>query len=300
MNGIPPEPVDLTGNPLLAQNVRRMLFIQHIGARAFEEIRRACLPMLPHQRPIPVMCIIVREAFEPIGLVEANRMKFANLVQREGQSAQSFCNALQVVAEDCQFGLAYSMTLKSRLLAGMRDNRLGESLLAQSLRLDYSGTKSLFLQMDAARQQYQALARAVNAHDVVRQPTPHGRGSGSGQRWGAYQRHGHQRRDRHPQGRADTSRPAAVPSSSCWHCGNDHAANVCPARTGSCFNCKKKGQTARKCSRSKVNRAEDEHAQDVDQVFNAMHQLQRAGEQKTESRANLNLILLVIIYQRTL
>jgi len=290
MNGIPPEPVDVAGNPLLAQNVRRMLFIQHIGARAFEEIRRACLPMMPHQRPIPVMCNIVREAFEPIGLVEANRMKFANLVQREGQSAQSFCNALQVAAENCQFGLAYSMTLKSRLLAGMRDDRLRETLLAQSLRLDYSGTKSLFLQMDAAKQQSQALARAVNVHAVGRQPTPHARNSGSGQRRGAYQRQGRQRRDGHPQGRADTSRPpsrpAAAPSTSCWRCGNDHAANLCPARNWSCFNCKKKGHTARKCSKSKVNRAEDEDLdQEVDQVFNAM---QRMGERETELRANLN------------
>jgi len=79
---------------------------------AYEEIRRASLPFLPHQRSIQHMCQIVREAFEPSGMVKANRMRFGSLVQRDGQSAQAFCNVLQVAAEHCNFGVAYSMTLK--------------------------------------------------------------------------------------------------------------------------------------------------------------------------------------------
>jgi len=77
MNGIHPEPVDQHGQVVqILHNARRMLFIQYIGDRAFEEIRRAVLPYQPHQRSIPVMCDIVRQAFEHPGLVEANRMKF--------------------------------------------------------------------------------------------------------------------------------------------------------------------------------------------------------------------------------
>jgi len=170
MNGIPPEPVGQDGQPVqFLNNARRMLFIQFIGDRAYEEIRRAVLPFAPHQRSIPVMLRIVRDAFDPPGMIEANRMRFGQLVQREGQSAQAFCNALEVAAENCNFGEAYSMTLKSRLLAGISSDRIRENLLAQSAALDYYGTKALFLQMDAARLQSQALARAAQVH-TVRQP----------------------------------------------------------------------------------------------------------------------------------
>jgi len=106
--------------------------------------------------------------------VEANRLRFSRLVQTEGQSAQSFCNSLQVAAENCNFGPAYSMTLKSRLLAGISSDSIRERLLAQSTALDYSGTKALFLQMDAARAQSQVLARAANVN-AVRQPAQHQR-----------------------------------------------------------------------------------------------------------------------------
>ena len=168
MNGIHPEPVDQRGQVVqILQNARRMLFIQYIGDRAFEEIRRTVRPYQPHQRSIPVICDIVRQAFEPPRLVKATRMKFSSLVQRDGQSAQSFCNALQVAAENCDFGAAYSMNLKNRLIAGVRCDRIRETLLIQAKTFDYTG--ALFLSLNAARQQSLALARAAHIN-VARQP----------------------------------------------------------------------------------------------------------------------------------
>jgi len=182
------------------------------------------------------MIHIVRQAFEPPGMVEANRLRFSRLVQTEGQSAQSFCNSLQVAAENCNFGPAYSMTLKSRLLAGIWSDSIRERLLAQSTALDYSGTKALFLQMDAARTQSQVLARAANVN-AIRQPAQHQR-----------QVSGQPRSSRSKQqpsrsanaSRAAKSRPTSVPD--CFRCGHPHNPDTCPARTWQCFNCQRVGR----------------------------------------------------------
>jgi len=152
MNGILNEPVNEAGEYFPILNLKRMLFIQYIGHRAYEEIRRASLPQNPAEKSINFMVGVVRQAFEPQGLVEANRMRFATLVQRDGQSAQSFVNALQLAADACDFGNAYSMTLKSRLLAGIRDDRIRETLLSQSLNQDYKATKTLFFFFAIGRQ----------------------------------------------------------------------------------------------------------------------------------------------------
>jgi len=152
MRGIEEEPVNENGQHLLVPSMRRIFFIQFVGDRANEEIRKASLPLLPNQRSTDFMVFVVKSAFEPQGMLEANRMHFSPFVQRDGhgQSAQLWCNTPQVAAETCEFGQAYSMNSKSRLIAGLRDRSksIREKLLNQATGLHYFGTKDLFLQLD--------------------------------------------------------------------------------------------------------------------------------------------------------
>jgi len=145
-----------------------MLFMQHVGSRAYEEVRKASLPDEPFRKSMPFMAQVIREAFEPRGLVEGNRLQFSTLVQRDGQSASSFLNTLQVAAEGCDFGTAYSMVM-SRLVAGVRDDRIRDALLSQAVDMDCNARKTLLFQLSAARAQSQALARAADVFQANRQ-----------------------------------------------------------------------------------------------------------------------------------
>ena len=298
MNGILNEPVNEAGEYFPILNLKRMLFIQYIGHRAYEEIRRASLPQNPAEKSINFMVGVVRQAFEPQGLVEANRMRFATLVQRDGQSAQSFVNALQVAADACDFGTAYSMTLKSRLLAGIRDDRIRETLLSQSLNQDYEATKTLFLQLDANRLQSEALARAANVHKVQPQRGPRGRGNQRGPRRSTFNptsTPGRQGANRH--GPARQGGPATA-AAECWRCGRAHDPSTCAARNWTCFTCNKPGHAARKCSK-RVHHAQHQDAaaaprdgdvdSEVDQVFSATMHSVSANSSRNLSRADLNL-----------
>jgi len=144
-------------------------------------------------------------------------MKFFSLVQRDGQSAQAFCNALQDAAENCDFGAAYSMNLKSRLIAGVRCDRIRETLLTQAKTFDYTATRALFLSLDAARQQSQALARAAHIN-VARQPAKQPRGCGNGASRSPNQRRAPKESTSSP----GPDRPSSSANAKCWRCYRRH------------------------------------------------------------------------------
>ena len=268
MHGIEEEPVDQNCQHLLVESMRRILFIQFVGDRAYEEIRKASLPLLPNQRSIDFMVSVIKRAFEPQGMLEANRMKFSSLVQRDGQSAQSWCNTLQVAAETCEFGQAYSMNLKSRLISGVRDNNIREKFLNQATNLDYFGTKKLFLHLDSNRQQAQALARAANVFAVRQHQPSRSPSNGSRRLHSNRQRNQGQHASkvapssaRPPQRASSQGQPTqgqGTPAQGdCWRCGRRHNPSTCPARFWTCCNCQQQGHTSRKCGRRPVHQADD-------------------------------------------
>ena len=296
LNGIPEEPQDANGQFFPIQNLRRMIFIQFIGERAYEEIRRACLPLQPHQRSIRFMCSVVRAAFEPEGLVEANRLRFSNLVQRDNQSAQSFINSLQLAAENCNFGAAYNLCMKSRLLAGIRCDRTREALLAQSARLDYSGTKALFLQLDAARMQSQELARAANVYNVDRAAQSTSRRPASDSR-SENQKVGQRHEVRQQKDAKNTAKRSPVPSASsseCTRCGGDHPPSSCWAKNQRCYQCNRFGHTARKCNNPRKIHHTNDQTEEPEVFEDADDRLiqtvyEAAFGKKPSARSDLNL-----------
>ena len=99
------------------RNQRRSVILSYMGDCACEVLRQACLPALPHNRPIPDLMAILQLKFENRGLVETDRQRLHNRKQADTESAQDFVFALQALAADCQFDAAsYSAVLKSRLI----------------------------------------------------------------------------------------------------------------------------------------------------------------------------------------
>ena len=143
------------------------------------------------------------------------------------------------------------MTLKSRLIAGVRDNNIREKLLNQAQALDYFNTRDLFLQLDANRQQAQALARAANVYAIRHQgPSPVlSRSNGSPSLRHRGQRFQTQRAP------PTTPNPSSSRQSSgqncqstqpeCWRCGRRHSPATCPARNWKCYSCQRSGHTSR-------------------------------------------------------
>jgi len=254
---IPEEPLGADRQPLEANNTRRAVFLNHLGDRAYEVLRKACLPAQPDARPIAQLVAILKNQFENPGLVETNRQRFQNRVQQNNETAHDFVYALQALAAECDFSQAeYGSTLKSRLIGGLRDVETRQALLMQSSQMNYEQTKTLFLQIEAIKEQARCMARAnigavqIDGDDDGEIQVAHFQGRRGG-------RGGQQRPFKRRGGAAfrPPARSAGVPSNGstnatvCWRCGkaNAHSPQECPAKEWFCFQCHAKGHTARQC-----------------------------------------------------
>ncbi len=65
LNNIPTE----AEVPNAPRTRRRALFLSYLGPQAYEALRVACLPVLPSARSINSLVALLKERFEPAGLV---------------------------------------------------------------------------------------------------------------------------------------------------------------------------------------------------------------------------------------
>ena len=243
------------------RNQRRAVFLSYMGDRAYEVLRQACLPALPHNRPISDLMAILQLKFENPGLVETNRQRFHNRKQADTESAQDFVYALQTLAADCQFDAAsYSAVLKSRLIGGLKSEATRERLLMDSTNMSFDQTKTLFIQIESIREQSRIMAQSNTIHATTECEPFHERVQAVFQRRGggsSASRRGQQRRlggaAFRPPGVGPTTpipRQYRAPDQECWRCGKPHNPAACPAREWYCFQCLGKGHTTRKTSDS--------------------------------------------------
>ena len=257
---IPMEPVDQQNQILPANNQRRAVFLGFLGDRAYEVVRRACLPGIPSAFSIPHLLQILRQKFEDPGLVETNRQIFHNRRQRDNESAEDFVYALQSLAADCLFDAAsYSDIMKSRLIGGVCNDSTREKLMLESTNMNYDQTKIFFTQIEAARAQSRRIALANTANAVFEDTGTNKRPQQDVQRVTQRLRR-HQPSRSRPQvqpsqgGSAfrppERSSPTPHSTGMCWRCGRarGHTPDACPAKKWYCFSCHGKGHAMRQCT----------------------------------------------------
>jgi len=103
-NGIPDEPPAVDN--VVPHNQKRALFLSHIGSRAYEHLRKWCLPNRPNRHTIPVLMDNLRSHFEPRGLVATHQYTFDKRVQRDNETVAQYLGALHQLAAACDFGVS--------------------------------------------------------------------------------------------------------------------------------------------------------------------------------------------------
>ena len=153
------------------------------------------------------------------------RACFNRRSQQPGESVESFITGLHTLAEHCQFGAPREELIRDRIVVGILDAKLSESL-----------------QLDAELTLAKAMTKVRQSAAVKKQqPVLRGVESLAGHVEALHKKHikGHK-------GFHDT---ADSQPTECGNCGyaKRHLWKDCPARNEECRKCHKKGHFAKKC-----------------------------------------------------
>lgn len=251
-NGILPEPQNEEGAFLPAPNRRRNLFLTAIGPRAFAVVQAAVLPRAPNEEAIPTLVEVLKQQYQPSGLLEANRFTFHQRAQHAQESVFEFISALQTLAVQCDWGAFYDNAMKSQLIVGIRhaDTRLK---LIGTANLTWANAKNMALQDDVLRVQMRSLTQAHNQAtatnvNAVHQKKPNNKGKPQPAK---PSQPNSQPQQQSSKSESDQSSQPPRKYGPCHRCGRRHNAHTCPAKEWECFICKKKGHVSTRCPSKK-------------------------------------------------
>lgn len=169
VNNIQREPAGVAPGQAGPRNQRRALFLSYLGPQAYEALRAACLAShptcLPNTKSIPQLTALLKERFEPVGLIQANQYIFDCRDQKENESIAEYAAALQVLAVPCQFGEYRDRALRDRFVKGLKCHSTRKELLG-TRNLTFEAAKTIASNNEAV----DAHARRItNVHRVTAQ-----------------------------------------------------------------------------------------------------------------------------------
>ena len=115
---------------------RRAILISVIGAKAYDVVSDPWSPIPPSEKTYAQLTTILKNHFAPEKLVIAERYRFHNCTQHEGESVTAFAANLKHLASTCQFGTHMNEPLRDRSVCGLRSKETQKKLLTEEHTLD--------------------------------------------------------------------------------------------------------------------------------------------------------------------
>ena len=116
----------------IAEGKRAAVFLNFIGARAYELLRSLLTPTLPQSLKYSELVGLLREHYEPQPVIIAERFHFHRCNQREGESIAEYMAALRKLSTHCDLKTYLNEALRDRLVCGLRSESIQRRLLAEN------------------------------------------------------------------------------------------------------------------------------------------------------------------------
>ena len=213
-------------NDVTAEAKNKSTLLTVCGARTYELIRSLCLPDSPGEKTLVQIKDLVSKQQCPPPSVIMERFKFNSRVQRDGESVSEFITVLRKLSEHCNYGDQLLPMLRNRLVCGIRNVKIQSRLLADG-KLTFQDAESTALAMEAAIQDTEDLQQSGYRQDrqVNKLQVPE-----------------HLQGGRTSAGVKQSGAPFF-----CYRCGGPYTSSGCRWQNAECFNCRKKGHTAKVC-----------------------------------------------------
>ena len=170
-------------------------------------------------------------------LVLAERYRFYNYKQRDGQSLADYIAELRRLAVSCEWSEQHlEDNLRDKFVMGLRNERLLQQLLTQDHTKPLAELMELAHTFEAAEKETFKRVDTSNSENAVAASRAKAQG--------------HSKSNRRRQG--ENQQPAQGPSGNsqsrqCASCGGEHSRNTCRFRNVKCKRCSKLGHIARVC-----------------------------------------------------
>ena len=203
---------------------KRGIFITLIGEQAYSLLRSVLAPEKPNTKSYEELSKTLCDHLKPKPLVIAERYKFNDRKQHEGEDLSGFIAAIRKMSVTCDFGDFLEEALRDRLIHGMQNDRIRKRLLIEK-DLDFRKAIEISRSLECAEKEIKEMSAGAEIKEEkicqIRRSTAV-----------------HQRRK-------------------CYRCGDEsHLANQCRHRGTICLHCGLKGHLAKACRKKEdVSRA---------------------------------------------
>ncbi|XP_073963419.1 uncharacterized protein [Choristoneura fumiferana] len=130
--------------------------IANVGESAYELIVNLCSPDKPSTLTYEKVVKLVKDHLQPVPSALAERYKFRQCRQENGQSLADYVAILKQKARFCDFGKTLEENLRDQLVCGITSDAIRQRLFAEN-KLDYSKAVSLAATMESAERNASAV-----------------------------------------------------------------------------------------------------------------------------------------------
>ena len=152
-----------------AQRKKVATFLTLVGPEAYRLLKSLLSPAIPASKTFPELIEVLGKHLKPKKLIVAERFRFHQRNQSEGETVAQFEAALRKLASTCEFELFLNQALRDQFVCGVRSESTQKKLLCAEQTFEQSVHTAL------ADEIADSEARAIHGRepDYVRQSSVH-------------------------------------------------------------------------------------------------------------------------------
>lgn len=110
---------------------RKAFLLGSLSASVYSQLRDVCSPALPNTKTYAEIVTLLKSRYEKKKIVVAERYLFHLASQKEGETVLDYACRLQKLASSCNFGQFLNDALRDRLICGIKEGSIRETLLSK-------------------------------------------------------------------------------------------------------------------------------------------------------------------------
>ena len=123
--------------------ISRVTLISVTGSKAYDVLSDPCSPEAPSEKTHGDVATILKDQSAPTKVLIAERYRFHNCIQLEGESVSTFATKLKYLASTCNFGTHLNEALRDRLGCRLRNEEIQKKFLTEEHNFDETLIKAL-------------------------------------------------------------------------------------------------------------------------------------------------------------